>query len=84
MDLLYIIGTKLRQRLYVHCTGCKYCQPCPRNIDIPNIFAAINDYTVFNDKRPLRNMNLDISQCIECKKCESHCPQFIDIVKKIK
>ena len=32
----------------VGCTGCGYCQPCPKNVDIPGAFAAYNRYHTEN------------------------------------
>lgn len=77
----------------VPCTGCKYCMPCPKNVDIPNLFAAWNH--MYSDGKhearmeyfrlvALRKEKSNPSQCVGCGKCESHCPQGIDIRKKLK
>ena len=39
-----------RKRIKVDCTGCAYCQPCPKNVDIPGAFAAYNRYHTENRK----------------------------------
>ena len=76
----------------VGCTGCRYCMPCPRGIDIPGTFNAYNRmYTESkHDGRfqyaqavALRKDASFVSQCIKCGKCESHCPQSIPIREKL-
>ena len=32
----------IRENTKVGCTGCGYCQPCPKGVDIPGTFAAYN------------------------------------------
>ncbi len=77
----------------VPCTGCRYCMPCPKNVDIPNLFAAWNH--MYSEGKhearmeyfrlvALRKEKSNPSECIGCGKCESHCPQGIDIRKKLK
>lgn len=77
----------------VPCTGCRYCMPCPKNVDIPNLFAAWNH--MYSEGKhearmeyfrlvALRKEKSNPSQCVGCGKCESHCPQGIDIRKKLK
>ena len=77
----------------VGCTGCGYCQPCPKGVDIPGVFAAYNRYhseSKFNALADyvkcttLRKHSTAASQCIGCGKCEQHCPQGIAIRQELK
>lgn len=71
----------------IPCTGCGYCMPCPRGINIPKQFQLYNDATVFggNQQRLNRNIyhcapeNERASACIACGACEKKCPQTIPI-----
>ncbi len=77
----------------VGCTGCGYCMPCPKGVDIPGTFAAYNrryaegrfwsmvDYVICT---ALRKNSTAASNCIGCGKCEKHCPQNIEIRKELK
>ena len=76
----------------VGCTGCGYCQPCPKNVDIPGAFAAYNRYYTENPtgakkdyiKCTLYRKNPTAAgNCIGCGKCERHCPQGIEIRKEL-
>ncbi len=81
-----------RQRIYVGCTKCNYCMPCPQNVDIPTIFDYYNDmgmYDSYNQCRSFYRYELakngrDASKCIECSQCEDKCPQKIPIMQKLK
>ena len=77
----------------VGCTGCAYCMPCPRGVDIPGTFAAWNRYhaeSKFSGFREylmctaLRKNSSAASNCIGCGKCEQHCPQNISIREMLK
>lgn len=78
----------------VHCTGCGYCMPCPHGVNIPGCFSSYNDKYLLNDKLSnfkymqtlgaLSEKPSFASQCKECGKCESHCPQNIAIRKELK
>lgn len=82
----------INKKMKVGCTGCGYCMPCPKNVDIPGTFAIYNSY--FTDKKKaweeymlctaLRQNSSAASNCIECGKCEKHCPQQIEIRKNLK
>ena len=83
----------LKQKTKVDCTGCRYCMPCPKNVDIPAIFSAYNSMYVeskisaladFVRTVGLRKESAFATQCIGCGKCESHCPQHIPIREKLK
>ncbi len=78
----------IRRDIKVGCTGCGYCQPCPRGVDIPTCFAAYNvSYSdgLINGMREymmcttLRKVRSNAGLCVKCGKCEQHCPQHIDI-----
>lgn len=78
----------------VPCTGCGYCMPCPHGVNIPACFSSYNDKYLLGDKlsrwkymQILGAMSQKpsfASQCKECGKCESHCPQNIAIRKQLK
>lgn len=78
----------------IPCTGCNYCMPCPKKINIPACFAAYNTSFAVDKKTAIfqyvistNAMNKDshfASDCVECGKCEKHCPQAIQIRKELK
>ena len=76
----------------IGCTGCKYCMPCPSNVNIPEIFKIYNSYTLMKSHwvdREMYESNIVPSgtgadQCIECGACMEHCPQGLDIPKSLK
>jgi predicted aldo/keto reductase-like oxidoreductase len=77
----------------VHCTGCNYCMPCPRNVNIPGCFSAYNSsYAVsfiegckqyITSTAAVSIAPHNASLCIKCGKCEDHCPQHIEIRNKL-
>ncbi len=87
------IKTIIKEREKVGCTGCRYCMPCPKGVDIPGNFHYYN--LMYMEKKSAarfefaQNMGLRkepgfASQCIGCGKCEQHCPQHISIREKLK
>lgn len=78
----------------IPCTGCNYCMPCPKKINIPACFAAYNTSFAVDKRTAIfqyvistNAMNKDshfVSDCVECGKCEKHCPQGIQIRKELK
>ena len=76
----------------IPCTACHYCvDGCPQRIPIPNIFAARNRQTVWNQISGGK-WNYDnavkgkgkASDCIACGQCEGACPQRINIIERLK
>ena len=71
----------------LYCTGCKYCQPCPMEINIPRIFEMYTYYNVYGLKDHARHMMKEyikkggktFEHCINCGECESKCPQHLRI-----
>ncbi len=87
------IKGEINARVKVNCTACRYCMPCPKNVDIPAIFRCYNEmYTErkrsgrweFAQTVGLRKEKAFASQCVGCGKCEQHCPQGIAIRKELK
>ena len=86
-----VVGA-INGKLKVGCTGCGYCMPCPKKVDIPGTFAAYNrryqegkfwgfvDYVICT---MLRKNSTAASNCVKCGKCEKHCPQHIPIREKL-
>lgn len=82
--------------LQVGCTGCAYCMPCPAGINIPAAFKNLNNAHMFSKReawvsqvRYLGVLTDDgkahfTNACIDCGKCESHCPQNIPIRETFK
>lgn len=71
------------QRSPIPCTACDYCQPCPNNVAIPQVFAAYNSGVMFESPDSARQSYRFIATdtradaCIQCRECESLCPQNI-------
>ncbi len=92
-EMLKNVVEAINSKIKIKCTGCRYCVPCPKQVDIPGIFAAYNrrftegkfrslqDYFMCTT---LRENTTAASNCVECGKCKSHCPQNIDIPEQLK
>ena len=78
----------INAKMKVGCTGCGYCMPCPKGVDIPGTFAAYN--RLYSEGKfagikeyfmctAFRKNATGASNCIGCGKCEKHCPQGLPI-----
>lgn len=83
----------IESSISIPCTGCSYCMPCPFGVDIPGSFRCYNASYLdgfFNAFREyfmctsLRKTRSNASLCKECGKCETHCPQHLEIRKNLK
>ncbi len=92
-ELLRNVVNAINAKIKVGCTGCRYCMPCPQNVDISGTFAAYNRKYTEGFKAALmeyimctaiRKDSSAASNCIECGKCEQHCPQHLEIRKELK
>jgi len=77
----------------IPCTGCDYCLPCPKGINIPACFSAYNAkyaqgfvtaMTMYLTTTAVIAKNPTAPHtCIKCGKCEKECPQNIPIMKDL-
>ena len=83
----------IREKEKVGCTGCRYCMPCPKGVDIPGYFSSYNlmyteskvsGWRHFFQAVALSAEPAFASQCVQCGKCEKHCPQGIPIREQLK
>ena len=74
----------------IGCTGCRYCMPCPNGVDIPAIFAAWNDVSLYGAD-PAQHFRLNMvrkndagaDHCVGCGACEAACPQHLPIIESL-
>lgn len=83
----------------ISCTGCGYCLPCPKGVNIPDCFKIYNDKYLFNKKAfgpisnalvnyyvvvgGITNKQSSAGLCNHCGRCKSLCPQSIDIPSEL-
>ncbi len=92
-EILQKVVGEIMSNMAVGCTGCRYCMPCPKNVDIPGTFFCLNllksegflsAEKSFFMTTALRRDSTFPSNCVECGRCEQHCPQHIEIRKMLK
>jgi len=86
---------QLKKFSELYCTGCGYCQPCPKGIKIPTIFQAYTYHNVYgltelakktwqnyltNEKEP----GVTSASCVDCGHCEKKCPQHLKVRELLK
>ncbi len=86
------VKAEINKYVKIPCTGCGYCMPCPKGVDIPVCFQAYN--TSYTDNfisglkayfmcNALRTNPSGASNCVRCGKCEKRCPQKISVPKEL-
>jgi predicted aldo/keto reductase-like oxidoreductase len=79
----------------LYCTGCGYCQPCPKGINIPRIFQAYTYHNVYGLHEVAKKTFLDYvnnekqpgatsGDCVNCGYCEKKCPQHLKVRQLLK
>ncbi|MCL2751128.1 MAG: aldo/keto reductase [Firmicutes bacterium] len=78
--------------MLIPCTKCGYCAPCPCGVDIPACFEAFNtvcraaaDHDAAHKLyKALKESGKSADKCAACGACETHCPQGIKIIEKLR
>ena len=92
-EVLSRVNQLIRAKEKVGCTGCRYCMPCPKGVDIPGLFQSYNAMYIESKSQGrfqyaqtvgMRKQSAFATQCIGCGKCEKRCPQEIPIREKLK
>ena len=92
-EMLQRVVNAINSRMKVGCTGCGYCMPCPKGVDIPGTFSSYNrryydgkfwSVVEYIKCTALRKTSTAASNCMGCGKCEAHCPQHIAIREELK
>lgn len=93
-SLVFSVADIINSKTAIGCTACRYCvEGCPMNIPIPDYFALYNaemqeadkSCSVHSDKYEIiAQSHGKASDCIQCRQCEGHCPQHLEIVKTLK
>ena len=89
------IADKFKELTDIVCTDCKYCMPCPNEVNIPTIFESLIKYQIYNQKEEAKRFYALIGKarwapgenataCIECGECLEKCPQKIPIIEQLK
>lgn len=89
LELIQNADRKFKDRIFIPCTGCRYCMECTVGINIPEIFKLYNNFCttaswnqgMLIEEYPKLHGE---AECIECGQCQSHCPQHINIINELK
>lgn len=76
----------------VPCTACGYClEGCPQKLRIPDLLRILNNEILYEGKGDARSRYKNLtkegglaSQCVQCGRCESACPQHLPITGLLK
>ena len=89
MEIIGKVRTLYQAQNKIPCTACRYCTDgCPAGIDIPALFACMNDKREGKEDADSRYAAFDAKAdaCVECGQCEAQCPQHLhirDLLKEV-
>lgn len=91
MDLIQRIRSSFEKKKSIDCTGCRYCMPCPKNVNIPEIFKLYNSVSISNSfmdgwtyHSSIVSAGAGADRCVNCGACMRHCPQGLKIPENLK
>jgi predicted aldo/keto reductase-like oxidoreductase len=92
IKLFALVAAVFSEAYKIPCTGCNYCMPCPREVNIPGCFAAYNASYAIGFVSGMQQYitgtaanhpekNYGGRNCVQCGQCARKCPQHIEIPK---
>ena len=86
LKIIERVREEYSKRETIPCTKCNYCMPCPNGVNIPKNFELYNEAVIYDDTRmagfrysAFLSEAQRANKCIQCKICETKCPQKIKI-----
>lgn len=89
LELYERVKEVYKDLMKVDCTGCGYCMPCPRGVDIPRCFNIYNQKYMFKSNPSFDYLAIlggvfsgqeaYAGLCNGCGKCVRACPQNLEI-----
>ena len=99
IDVLDKVQGIFNSMMKINCTGCGYCLPCPKGVNIPDCFNVYNEKYLFNKKAfgvlphamvnyymvvgGITNKQASAGLCNHCGRCKRLCPQSLDIPNEL-
>ena len=71
-----------------HCTGCRYCMPCPADMNVAELvrleqYVRVFGLTEWLSEERVGKLSVDLSACADCGICEAHCPEDFPIRERL-
>ena len=90
-QLIENVKNDIKNSVKMGCTGCNYCCPCPKGVDIPAVFQCYNQLSEDSHARwryiqitAFRKETTNAAKCVGCGACAKKCPQHLDIPRLLK
>jgi len=90
-ELVATVGNLRKAYRYgQECLRCGYCQPCPNEINVPEILRAFDIAQKYPDdlkhmgRQLYEAQDYNADHCTECQQCVEKCPAGIDIPTRIR
>jgi predicted aldo/keto reductase-like oxidoreductase len=87
LDIIKRVSDTYNELIQYPCTSCKYCLPCPQNIDVAAVTKYL-DMAKSNDSEIVRSHYNALSahggDCAGCGSCEGNCPFNVKIIENMK
>ncbi|HUS79093.1 MAG TPA: aldo/keto reductase [Patescibacteria group bacterium] len=91
LELVARVQEKYGELGFIGCTECRYCQPCPEGVVIPEIFSLVNEFYASDRDDAVKARYAEeipedarASKCVRCGACEELCPQNLPIRNLLK